>query len=198
MLPRPAEITGICITYLVLTVALRRRLWPAGMTCFEAVVHAMTTISTGGFSTPDDSIGAFQEPLIEWILIVFMLGGALAAAVVFPHRARRAPTLWRDSQVRCSLDHPDRDLARDRRAGAGRPATRPFFDALRLGPFNVVSVMTTTGFATTDYNPWGGFATAVIFILTFVGGCAGSTAGGIKVFRLQVMGRRCCATSCAA
>ncbi|MGE5146991.1 MAG: TrkH family potassium uptake protein, partial [Candidatus Eiseniibacteriota bacterium] len=189
VLPRPAEIiSAICLTYLILTVLCIAAYWIAGMTFFEAVCHAMTTLSTGGYSTSDDSIGHFKNAWIDWIAIVFMLCGAVPL-VAFYRMVQGAPlALWRDSQVRVFLWII---IAASLAIGVWRwsLSSQPLFEAIRHSMFSVVSVITTTGYAITDYNPWGGFATTAVFILTFIGGCTGSTAGGIKVFRLEVMGR---------
>jgi trk system potassium uptake protein TrkH len=188
VLPRPAEIiTAICYTYLVLTVLCVAAYWAAGMTFFEALCHAMTTISTGGYSTSDDSIGHFKSAWIEWIAVVFMFSGAVPLIAFYRMVQGEPLALWRDSQVRVFFWII---VAASVAIGVWRwdQSPQPFFEALRHSAFSVVAIITTTGYAATDYNPWGGFATAAIFILTFIGGCTGSTAGGIKVFRLEVMG----------
>src|SRR5690606_10026034 len=101
VLPRPAQIiAAICYTYLVLTVLCLAAYWAAGMTLFEAVCHAMTTVSTGGYSTSDDSIGHFKSGLIDWIAIVFMFSGAVPLIGFYRMVHGEPLALWRDSQVR--------------------------------------------------------------------------------------------------
>ncbi len=185
--PRVSQIAaGIGTAYVVLTVVCALALWAAGMTWFEAICHALSTLSTGGFSTSDASIGHFGSPLIEWIITFFMMvGGGTFVLYITPWRYRRW-ALLHDSQIRwfvAFLAFFSLWLAFWQ--WAVNDATP--HDALRQATFSVVSVVTTTGFATTDYSAWGGFAQTVFFVLTFIGGCTGSTSGGIKIFRWEVL-----------
>ncbi|MFN4087683.1 MAG: TrkH family potassium uptake protein [Alphaproteobacteria bacterium] len=188
MLPRPAQIVGgIGAAYLGLSAFCALSYWVAGMSGFEAVAHAMTTISTGGFSTFDSSIAAFDSALIDGVAVLFMLAGAIPF-VLYVQALRGEPMfLVRDQQVRtlvgglvlvCAILTLWLSLTREIEVGL----------AVRYVVFNVVSVVTTTGFATADYGLWGGFALLTFFFLAFVGGCTGSTAGGIKIFRFIVGG----------
>lgn len=184
--PRIAALASATMTaYLVLSVACALSYYVAGMTVFEAVIHAMTTISTGGYSTSDASLGHFANPAIHWIASLFMLLGSLPFVIYLRAVADSPRAFWQDSQVRHFLSGVaiavlalflwlllERGLH--------------FFDALRLAAFNVISIVTTTGYATEDYWQWGHFATVSLFVLTFVGGCTGSTAGGIKTLRFEL------------
>ncbi len=187
VLPRAASLasalTGI---YVLLTALWALMLWLAGMTSLDAVVHAMTTIATGGYSTRDGSVGHFDSPLIDAIITVGMAMGAIPFLLYFQTVRGRPLALLRDSQVRWFL----------LTSGGGVLVVALWlwfengytpFAALRYASFNVVSVMTGTGFATSDYWQWSGIAVAVMFYLMFVGGCAGSTSCGIKVFRFQIL-----------
>lgn len=156
-----------------------------GMTPFDAVCHALATVSTGGFSTHDASFGFFNSPALDWAAIIFMISGALPFVVYIKALRGDRLALWRDSQVRglfglllvASLVMAVHlALVRD----------HSFEEALRLATFNVVSIVTTTGFVNTDYTTWGPFSIGIFFLLMFVGGCSGSTSGGIKIYRLQV------------
>jgi len=155
-----------------------------GMDWFDAINHAMTTISTGGYSTSDASLGKFG-PATHWVAIVFMLLGSLPFTLYVAALRGNQRALLRDHQVRGFLTmlsltcllfslwywlHSEQSLP----------------DALRIITLNVVSVVSTTGYALGDYTQWGGFAMMMFFYLTFVGGCSGSTTGGLKVFRFQV------------
>ena len=186
-MPRLAEIVKtIGYIYLALSLICTLSLWAAGMTFFEAIVHTMTTISTAGFSTSDGSIGYFNSPLIESIIVVFMIMGALPF-LMYLHLIQGKPgSFLTDSQVRVFLtiiligifimvlwQMTEEDLG--------------FWLALRYATFNVTSIITGTGFTTTDYNAWGGFAVTAFFFFMFIGGCAGSTSCGIKIFRFQVL-----------
>lgn len=185
--PRVAQVaTAITAVYLLFTALCAVALWLAGMTAFEAICHAFATLSTGGFSTSDASVGHFQSAAIDWIIILFMiLGGGTFVLYVSPWRRRRWAVLH-DSQMRWYLSF----LAFFSGVlGFWQWAVNDVapHEALRHATFSVVSVVTTTGFATADYSAWGGFAQVSFFILTFIGGCTGSTAGGIKVFRWEVL-----------
>ena len=177
---------ALVITYFVLTMFCALFLRLAGMTGFEAIVHAMTTLSTGGYSTSDASIGHFGNHAIHWIITAFMLMGGMPF-VIYIQMVRRGPqALIRDTQIRGYLTF----LA----IAIGCIAAWlwwkddfAFSQAIREAAFNVVSVVTTTGYATTDYSRWGTLPFGLFFLLIFVGGCTGSTGGGIKIFRYQIL-----------
>lgn len=187
VMPRISQVAGgIVVVYAILTAACTLMLWVAGMTPFEAVVHAMSTISTGGFSTSDESVGHFKSPLIEWIITVFMLaGGTTFVLFIAPWRHGR----WRllhDSQVHwfvggCTI------VSLVLGTWLWANSDHDYLTAVRLSAFNAISSITTTGFVSGDYTTWGTFAEVMFFWLLFVGACTGSTAGAIKVFRFQVM-----------
>ena len=186
--PRIQQIAGSIVkVYLTLSLACVVVLVALGMPLFDAVCHAMAALATGGFSTEDASVGHFQSDGVEWALAFFMfLGGTTFVAMA--QLAQGAPrALLADSQFRwyCAyigivigmltvwqLVHRDTTL----------------HDALRSSAFNVVSIATTTGFASEDYTLWGPLPIAAFFFITFIGGCTGSTAGGLKVFRFCVLG----------
>ncbi len=158
----------------------------AGMPLFDAALHALTTLSTGGYSTHDASLGRYTGAGIHWVAIVFMLAGALPFVLyVQLAQGKRLREVWQ-SQVTVYLAII---LVAAVAIGAwlwldqGR-SPEP---ALRHALFTVVSIVTTTGYASSDYMLWGGFPLAIIFVLMYLGGCTGSTSGGIKVFRLQVI-----------
>lgn len=159
-----------------------------GMSAFDAINHAMAAISTGGFSTHDSSFGYFKSPALEWAAVVFMAAGALPFVAYIRTIRGREHALFDDIQVRAfvgfiavtSLIVGFTHFTHD---GAG------LGDAIRMAAFSVTSIVTTTGFTSEDYQTWGPFAVGVFFILTFVGGCSGATAGGIKMYRLQILGK---------
>ncbi len=184
---RPWDLAAyIGLVYLGLTAACAAAYRLAGMSGFDAVNHAMTTVSTGGYSTHDASFGFFTNSAVQWIGIVFMLSGSVPFVAYIRTLRGREPVLWRDGQVRTMLGIVLVAVAALLAVlwiGDGKP----FFDSLSLALFNVVSIVTTTGYAAADYQLWGPLSVGVFFLLTFVGGCTGSTAGGIKVFRFQVL-----------
>jgi trk system potassium uptake protein TrkH len=186
-LPRIAQMaSSIGIIYVALTVLCAISYDYAGMTTFEAITHALATISTGGFSTSDGSIGKFDSAAIETICIFFMILGCLPFVLFVKTLRGNWQSMFYDSQVRAFLAilltailvmiaylilHNHSELEH----------------SIRTASFNVVSVMTGTGFTHGDYGSWGGFAVTLLFFLMVVGGCAGSTTCGIKVFRFQII-----------
>ncbi len=186
-LPRAAQVAGaIGVIYLVLTALCAGAYWLAGMSGFESVAHAMTTIATGGFSTSDGSLGHFNNAAIEMVAITGMLVGALPFLLFLKMLQGDGRILFRDSQVQWFISIVT--LAVLAAAGwlwyvNGLDPTR----ALRFASFNIVSIITGTGYATSDYSLWGSFAVPVFFFIMFIGGCAGSTSCGIKIFRFQVL-----------
>ncbi|MFZ3584996.1 TrkH family potassium uptake protein [Loktanella sp. DJP18] len=156
-----------------------------GMTGFDAITHAMTTLSTGGFSGHDASFGFFQSPFLQWAGTLFMLLGALPFAWYI--RVLRGGS-FRSEQVAAMVKTLTLVIVLLTIWLVARTGMPPL-TALRLVAFNVISVVTTTGYATTDYTAWGPFAVTVFFVLTAVGGCTGSTAGGAKAMRWLLLGR---------
>lgn len=186
-LPRTAQIAAYTgVIYLGFTMLCAGLYWVAGMSGFDAVTHSMTTIATGGFSTRDASVGFFQDFWIDIIAIVFMLVGSLPF-VLYVRAIRGSPrTLWQDEQVQWFFAIVILSVAAMTvylTLLRGMEA----LTALRLASFNVISVLTGTGYATANFGAWGGFAVTLLFCLMFVGGCAGSTTCGLKIFRLQVL-----------
>jgi trk system potassium uptake protein TrkH len=187
VMPRVREIaTAIAMIYAGLTALCCLLYWFAGMTPFEALAHGLTTVSTAGFSTSDSSMGNFS-PAAQWIGTVFMISGAIPF-VLYVRLLRGERDGLRDSQARVFLSFLLVVIAAVAAwlFFSGRYGLEP---ALRLAAFNVVSVVTTTGYATADYGLWGNAAIGVFFALSFVGGCTGSTAGGIKIFRFEVVAK---------
>jgi trk system potassium uptake protein TrkH len=161
----------------------------AGMSLFDAVNHAMTTISTGGFSTHDASFGYFKAPLMQWLGTLFMIAGGTPMMLyisLFVGRKNNSLLLYQAKAFWIGLTVVSLGLA----LWLWYTHTGwSFADALRQCAFNVTSVVTTTGFATTDYTLWGGLSVMAFYFLTIAGGCTGSTSGGIKIFRFQIVGK---------
>ncbi len=178
-----AWITAI---YAALTIACALIYGLSGMSVFDAVCHALTTLSTGGYSTHDSSFVYFRNPLTHWAGTFFMLAGALPFVAYIRFVRGRTKALWQDTQIRTLIAF----LAGSSVVMAlwlAVAADMPLGDALRLSAFNITSVVTTTGFANADYGQWGPLAASAFLVFTFVGGCTGSTSGGIKIFRFQVV-----------
>ncbi len=187
LFPRLKQIaTAFIGIYVGLSVVCAVALWAAGMTAFDAVNHAMTTLSTGGFSTKDASVAFYNSRTIEAIIIVFMLIGGITFTL-HVRALRRGPAVYlRDEQVRGFLALIALATVS---IAAWLVVTQDtsMLRALRLASFNVVSIVTTTGFASSDYLLWGAFPIGAFYFLTFVGGCTGSTSGAIKIFRFQIL-----------
>lgn len=187
VLPRAAQIAGaIAIVYVLLTAIGVLVLWSLGMSGFDAICHAMTSIATGGFSNYDASIGHFNNASIDAAMSVIMLLGSIPFVLYLRVLRGDLRTVYRDTQVRWFIAI----VAISVLLVAGWLYFQDFMNAasaLRYSTFNVISVMTGSGFFTADYGRWGSFTVAVMFIITFIGGCAGSTTCGIKIFRLQVL-----------
>ncbi|MCU0910989.1 MAG: TrkH family potassium uptake protein [Rhodobacteraceae bacterium] len=186
ILPRAAQIASrISAIYLALTLSCAFAYAMVGMGAFDAVNHALTTVSTGGFSTRDASFGAFQGAP-EYVAAAFMVLGALPFVRFVQLVAGTARPILVDSQIHAFLgvilavtlamtafrmivndDHPEH--------------------AFREGIFNVTSIITGTGYASVDYQLWGAFPVVIFFFLGLVGGCAGSTSCSIKIFRYQIL-----------
>ena len=186
ILPRAAEAAGqLFYIYFGLTVACVLAYSAAGMSPFDAICHAMTTVSTGGMGNYDASFGVFG-PGAQYVAIVFMALAAMPFLRLMQLARGNAGPMWRDAQIRGFLSI------------IGIVATimviwlvvndnRAFEPAVRAALFNVTAILTGTGYASEDFFAWGGFPAAFFFILALIGGCAGSTSCSAKVFRYQIL-----------
>lgn len=180
--------------YLGLTIACAAAYWSAGMSGFDAIAHSFSTVSIGGFSTHDQSIGYFDSPAIELVAVVFMLLAGMNFALHFvAWRSFSLKPYWQDSEVKAYLGVLTLVTVvtvyylyqSDTFASLG--------EAFHNGLFQVVSIGTTTGFTTTEYFIWPVFLPVLLLFVSFIGGCAGSTGGGMKVIRFVLLikqGRR--------
>lgn len=191
-LPTVVQNMRALLIYLVgLTVACALCLKGAGMGWFDAANHALTTISTGGFSTHDASIAYFQSPLIEWILIFFMAVSGLPLILgLYIIKGRWRP-IKEDEQIAFYLKviFASAIFLTTLRWLSRHFVPKEVLTYFRESLFSIVSTMTTTGFVTDNYQLWGSFAVAFFMFLLLLGGCTGSTAGGIKMFRFTILFR---------
>ncbi len=186
VVPRAAIFaTGISIVYGTLTLIWTLMLWGVGMPIFDAVAHAMTTLATGGYSTKSNSLAAFQSFYIELIITFGMIVGSLPFVHYLSITKNGWKNLLKDEQVKwflilviilvllvsLNLYYQGTNL----------------LDSIRLALFNVVSILTGTGYGTADFSEWGGFVTTLLLMLMFIGGCAGSTTCGLRMARIQVL-----------
>lgn len=187
VMPRAVDIARwLALIYVGLTLLCGVAYYAVGMTAFDAVIHAMTTLATGGFSSHDASIAYFSNVRVELVGIVFMCAGGLPFLLYVQAVRGRPRQVLGDSQMHWYFGTIAIFIALAWIAYQTTPP-QPELKRMVTITFNVVSVMTTTGYATTAYDNWGGMAMTVFFILMFVGGCQGSTSGGIKIFRIQVI-----------
>ena len=188
ILPKTREITLIIsIVYLVLTIVCAGAYWFFGMNVFDSIAHSMTTIATGGFSTYSNSIGYFKNPKIEIISIIFIILGSIPFIAYLKFIKGEKKIFINDLQIRgliyiliisallmfLYLMINNKEVS--------------FFENLRISTFNVVSILSGTGYVTDDFSSWGKFPLIFFLFLMFVGGCAGSTTCGIKIFRFQIL-----------
>jgi trk system potassium uptake protein TrkH len=188
VLPRAAQVAvGIALVYLGLTAAAAVTYMALGMTPFDGVAHAMTSIATGGYSTHDASFGYWADhPSIHWATSFVMILGSVPFVLYLRAMRGEVLVLARDKQVQWMLAILAGAIAITALVLVNNGILETP-DALRHGTFNVISVMTGTGFASMDFYAWGGFVPVLMFMLMFIGGCAGSTTCGIKIFRVQIV-----------
>ncbi len=186
--PRIADTAkALFLIYLALTVACALAFWAAGMSLFDAICHSFSTVSTGGFSTYDASIGYFDSPLIEAICIYFMVISGLNFALHYHAWYRHSlGHYWRDPEARMYLSILG--------CSALVICSYLYFtntysgsESVRQGLFNVVSITTSAGFTTTNFTNWPTFLPFLLLVLSFFGACASSTGGGIKVGRMLIL-----------
>ncbi|WP_316012856.1 TrkH family potassium uptake protein [Roseobacter sp. HKCCA0434] len=186
ILPRAAEIAGsISGIYLGLTIACAIIYGFCGMQPFDAIVHALTTVSTGGFANYNASFGAFSAAA-EYVAVVFMILASLPFVRYVQLMAGTAEPLWRDAQVRAFIGLLVLlvGVLTLWQVAMNGTLAEP---ALRKSLFNLTSIITGTGYASADYGLWGSFPVTVIFLAGLIGGCAGSTCCSVKIFRYQLL-----------
>jgi len=176
---------SIVLVYIGITALGSLAFWAAGMSVFDAINHAMSAISTGGFSTSDQSLAKWSQPAVHWVAVVVMILGSLPFTLYVATLRGNRRALLRDEQVQGFLGLLLVTWL-VMTTWYWWQTNLPWWTALRHVALNVTSVVTTTGFALGDYSLWGNFALMLFFYLGFIGGCSGSTAGGVKIFRFQV------------
>ncbi len=181
----PRLLARLLTIYGSLTIVMFVALRAAGMNPLEAICHAMSTLSTGGFSTSDRSLAAFSDSA-RWVCAIGMIMGGANLSLLTSRWRGRPWRILRDTQVRwymATLLGFTLILTFWYWAVEGRHALAAFQQA----GFQSVSVISTTGFRLSDDHVWGGFPQVAIFVMSFIGGCTGSAAGGIKIFRYEVL-----------
>ena len=188
ILPRTIEVAAIIIsTYIILTFLCGFFYWVFGMSIFDSVSHSMTTIATGGFSTHNESIGFFNNSNIEIVASIFIILGSIPFISYLKFVQGNKNVFFKDVQIKgliylltISTIIMFLYLLFIKYEGG-------IFDKVRISSFNVISILSGTGYVTDDFGLWGKFSLVFFLLLMFIGGCAGSTACGIKIFRLQML-----------
>jgi len=170
------------LIYVALTGLLILLLWAEGMTFFDAINHSMATMATGGFSTKNASVAYYTSPLIQYTLILFMFVAGINYTIIYYGLKGRLKKVWSSDEFRAYLILI-LVLAVVITIGVHHATDQPLEKSFRDSLFQLVSVITTTGFITADYTTWSSGLTMLFFVLLFIGACAGSTAGGIKIIR---------------
>ena len=178
--------TSLWQVYVLFTFVEGVLLYCGGMDLFESVCHAFGTMATGGFSTRNTSVAAYGSAYIDYVITVFMFLAGVNFALHFQVVRGRPLALWKDPEFRffgvvvllftLVVTFSEYLTSYDTLA-----------DAFRFSSFQVVSILTTTGFATADYELWAPLAQVLLFFCMFLGGCAGSTSGGIKCMRVMIL-----------
>lgn len=192
MMPRMTETAkALWMIYMSLTVACFLGYWVAGMTAFDAIAHSFSTIAIGGFSTHDASIGYFNSPMVDLVAIIFMTLAGINFALHF--------VVWRSFSIRAYINDPEvrtylTILLLTSIVVVGFLYHGDIYDdassALLHGVFQTVSIGTTTGFTTATYQGWPGMLPVMLLFISFIGACANSTGGGMKVIRFMLLLRQ--------
>ena len=190
--PRITETAkALWLIYLGITVLAVLAYWLGGMTLFDAVGHAFSTVSTGGMSTHDAGFAWFDNPTLEAIATVFMVVSGINFATHF--------TSWKRASAQPYFQDPELKVYASLLLGFAVLVTIALYlngtygsiaESARYASFQVVAVMTTTGYTTADFSIWPGFIPILLILVAFIGGCAGSTSGGMKVIRVMLLYRQ--------
>jgi len=172
--------------YVLLTAAETGLLMLGGMSFYEALCHSFATLATGGFSTRNASVGAYGSAYIDWVVTIFMFLAGVNFSLHYHALRGRLREFWRNEEFRFYLGVTLVVTLLIVLLNQGR-VYASFFDNLRYSAFQTVSILTTTGFGTADYEAWPVLAQYLLVSLMFIGGCAGSTGGGMKVARILLL-----------
>tara|TARA_Y100000590_G_scaffold143329_1_gene164508 strand:- start:2850 stop:4298 length:1449 start_codon:yes stop_codon:yes gene_type:complete len=178
----------IFVLYVCLTLICCLLYYFNGMSGFDAIIHCMTTISTGGFSNHNLSFAYYNSQSIEYIGVLFMIIGSLPFVIYLQVIHGQKNSILKDDQIRlffiiliiiifCTVLWLINNQSLD------------FYSSFRIAIFNIISILTGTGYSSSNFSNWGSFGLVIMIVIMFVGGCAGSTTGGIKIFRLQLLFR---------
>ena len=188
ILPKTVEISVLIISiYTSLTFVCAFVYWLQGMSAFDSIAHSFTTLATGGFSTHNESIGFFNNPGIEITATIFIILGSIPFIAYLKFIKGNKKILLQDVQIKGFLYLLSISIFIMFLYLFFNNSELSFLDNLRISSFNVLSILSGTGYVTDDFGLWGKFPLIFFLFLMFVGGCAGSTTCGIKIFRLQIL-----------
>ena len=188
ILPKTIEVaTTIIAIYVILTFACGLIYWLQGMSMFDSIAHSFTTLATGGFSTHNESIGYFENPGIEITATLFIILGSIPFIAYLKFIKGNRRIFFQDFQIKGFVYLLLISILIMFAYLFINNSHNSFLDNLRISSFNVLSILSGTGYVTDDFGLWGEFPLIFFIFLMFIGGCAGSTTCGIKVFRLQIL-----------
>ncbi len=179
-------IKKIFVIYFILTITLIFLYYIFGMMLFDAISHSFTTISTGGFSTYDNSFAFFNNDKILIIAIIFMILGSLPFLVLVQTSSKNLLAVFKDHQVRVFILILSIAILLIFYF-ASNYINGNYINKIVAVSFNTISIISGTGYISENFENWGNYASVLFLILMFIGGCAGSTTGGLKVFRFQIL-----------
>jgi len=184
--PRAKDATmALLRVYILLSVLCALSYFFAGMTPFDAINHALTTISTGGYSTHDTSMGYYDSDSVHWVAVVFMAISSLPFLILVRFLSGFDIKAFWDQQVVGFL-FISTTLSVMLTVYLYFHHDFVFSESVKMAFFNITSIISTTGYVSADYDAWGPEAIVLFFFVTFIGGCSGSTSGGMKIFRFQL------------
>mgnify|MGYP001258760506 CR=1 FL=1 len=188
ILPKTIEVaTTIISIYVILTLSCALIYWIQGMNAFDSVAHSFTTLATGGFSTHNESIGFFKNPGIEITATLFIILGSIPFITYLKFSQGNRKIFFQDVQIKGLIYLLIISIIIMFLYLLSINYESSVFDKIRISSFNVISILSGTGYVTDDFGLWGKFSLVFFLLLMFIGGCAGSTACGIKIFRLQML-----------
>jgi trk system potassium uptake protein TrkH len=187
VVPKSTEIAlSITKIYIIITLACSVAYWFTGMVAFDAINHALTTVSTGGYSTYSQSIGHFNNTMIEVVAIIFIITGSIPFLAYIKFTRGDLFVFFKDKQITGFILILSVSIVIVFLYSIIN-SQENFIDSLRGAAFNVTSIITGTGYTTKDYSTWGNFSVFFFLLLMFIGGCSASTTCGIKIFRFQII-----------
>ncbi len=178
------------VVYLIISAAEVVALLFCGLDLFDSLTHTFGTMATGGFSPYNDSIAAFRSPLIEWVIIIFMFLAGTNFVLHLLALKGKLNVFWKDEEFRFYLKFTLLCIIIVTTFLMFNNHYGNFSDTLRISTFQVISIMTTTGYVTSDFNLWPQVLRLLMLLLMFAGGCAGSTGGSMKQVRLLLLFKR--------